>query len=307
MKKHEMMNDTTCKICQKTYATHQRMKEHVYNTHRKNPILKCSFCNKKYFLQATLDKHLASHTILVCDICAFKAEKDLMTKHILKHLKVPNEKCTIISSNFRKKSTKEKKTHIKDAAKNVFKETDVFEQDPLTNPLEIEKIETREEKVKTLNTEQRFESQNLFSPHYEESHNSKIVQQLATKQADVKQLPQMYCQLCCKMGKSREEMKNHFIEEHKQHITVDCELCWFTFMTQQALQDHLGMVHNHKFSAVVKKKIVPKNKIQPKLRIKCPECEHTFSSISTFNNHKAVKHSKVSFLNHKPFSTIIIF
>ena len=153
MKKHEMMKDTTCKFCHKTYPTHQKMKEHFYNTHRKNPMLRCSFCTKKYFQQVTLDKHLAVHSILICDFCGFKqVNKELMTKHILIHLREINVNCKVEPKITKKdvkkyqKSISRKEGRLKNSENLLIPPVlDNLKEDPLTNPLEIEQIVIKDE------------------------------------------------------------------------------------------------------------------------------------------------------------------
>ena len=97
LKKHEKVLDTICAICGKQFSDYLKMKEHTYNMHRKNPQIPCAFCNKKYYMQVSLDRHLANHAVFSCDLCGQKfLRRSDVTKHIQQHLRDRKESNKII-------------------------------------------------------------------------------------------------------------------------------------------------------------------------------------------------------------------
>ena len=242
---HENKKPHPCSICDKSFSTKTKWKNHITVVHERKKLFQCSICDYKSGLKQNMKPHFnARHGGLDIEIiylgdknhkcynCDFKTYyKELLYKHIRE---IHDGKNSVKSFNGRRKEV------IMESVRKVCKEgtktSNVPVQDISKKSVESESVHERkkEEIRKSLRTVRKEGTKTSIVPVQDFSNESNN----STKSEKSHQ-----CLICEKSFSKKYHLKEHVSSVHEQLKPHSCSICGKSFSVEKDLKRHILVVH----------------------------------------------------------------
>ena len=286
--KHEKIESReakfSCEHCDKSFNSISVVQRHVKEVHFKNKRFNCKLCSASFYKKGALGAHVTnSHPnkqeplkvnnddeidvkiepseIIICDVEENNPEEVIVEMT-----------CPECGQNF---PSSEFENHVK-----THKKIEHYQCEHCEKVFKLAKYFVNHQRDKKCHIyckkcDQKFSCRSTLKQHLENNVCSNKI---------VKKTVPSHCQVCHELFDSKQELRQHIMELHKEIQMFKCDHCPLIFPTASYMNTHLRFKHKMNMRD-------QKNRYtSEESSVECPLCKRTYMHLSKLKDHISSHH-----------------